>query len=385
MKIGLVLEQFDPHRGGLEQWTWQLAKGLLKRGHEVHVVARRFAWPRLALPIVAHVLEGVGNRLAFAEAAEAKLRSLQLNVIHDMGTGWYCDVFQPHAGLRPVVAERKLLLRPRWMRPLKRRIDPLLPRVRQFHALARRQYANNRQVLVAMSQAMAEDFQRFHGIEPERIRIIYNGVDPSRFSPVHRSTYREDIRRQLGIDDGTILALIVTHNLRLKGVSTLLRTMQHLTIDSQPVQLLVVGGKRLGPWRRETRRLGVEATVTFVGTVNDTVPYYAAADVCVHPTHYDSCSLVLLEAAASGLPIITTSRFNGVAELFNDGVEGYLLDNSEDASELVGRMRDLLDASARHEMGRAARRMTLGHTFDRNVEEILAVYQEVALRQHCAA
>ena len=93
MKIGLVVEQFDPLRGGLEQWSYQFASQLLDRGHEVHVVARRFGDQVQAMPILAHQLEGMRSRVGFAEAAESKLRSLGLDVIHDTGSGWYCDVF----------------------------------------------------------------------------------------------------------------------------------------------------------------------------------------------------------------------------------------------------------------------------------------------------
>jgi len=148
MKVCLVLERFDPRRGGLEQWTWRFAAGLVEHGHEVHVVAARFGEQTRTMPIVAHRLEGVGPRLAFAEAAQAKLMSLAPEIIHDTGFGWYCDVFHPHGGSWLSVAERKLLLFPPWMRPLKRRLDRMLPRVREFRALLSRQYADNEQVLI---------------------------------------------------------------------------------------------------------------------------------------------------------------------------------------------------------------------------------------------
>jgi len=118
MRIGLVLEQFDPRRGGLECWTARFAEQLVGRGHEVHVVARQFNLGSDAAAVVAHPLPQARTRLAFATAAEATLRSLPLDVIHDMGAGWYCDVFHPHGGSWNSVTERKLLLQPRWYRSL---------------------------------------------------------------------------------------------------------------------------------------------------------------------------------------------------------------------------------------------------------------------------
>ena len=93
-------------------------------------------------------------------------------------------------------------------------------------------------------------------------------------------------------------------------------------------------------------RLGVGAAVEFVGPVEHTLPYYAAADIYIHPTIYDTCSLVVLEAAACGLPVVTT-RCNGAAELFHDGVDVLLASDPADAEELAGRVQLLMDAAAR--------------------------------------
>lgn len=372
-----MLEQFDPRRGGLEQWTLGFAGRLIELGHEVHVVARRFDRRARSMPIVAHPLQQVGPRSAFAEAAQAKLLSIAPEVIHDMGSGWYCDVFHPHGGSWVSLTERKLALHPRWLRPLKRRLDKLLRRHREFKVLTSRQYADNGQIMVALSQGVAEDFVRLHGVPPGRIRVVYNGVDTDRFSPAGRHQHRPAVRRELGIDQHTVLALIVAHNFRLKGVHTLLRAMRRLKAAGRAMHLAVVGGKRLGGWRRMARRLGVETMVRFLGPKDETIPYYAAADFYVHPTFYDTCSLVVLEAAASGLPIITT-RLNGVAELFRDGLEGLLLSDPSDACELARRMETLQDESLRRRMGAAGRRMALEHTLKRNVDEIVEIYEEIA-------
>jgi UDP-glucose:(heptosyl)LPS alpha-1,3-glucosyltransferase len=104
----------------------------------------------------------------------------------------------------------------------------------------------------------------------------------------------------------------------------------------------------------------------------------------VHPSYYDSCSLVLLEAAACGLPVVASLE-NGAAELLTDGVEGFLIDDPADAPMLSERMRTLLDGSLRKEMGEAARTLALGHTLERNFQEILAVYrQTIAQKCHAA-
>ena len=373
MRIGLALDKFDPRRGGAEQWTMQFVTQLLERGHEVHVVARQFG-PQIArLPLTAHCLSGTRSRVGFAKAAEAKLRSLSADVVHDLGWGWHCDIFQPRGGSWTANAEQKLLRLPRWSRAWKRTINRLLPRHRDFQKLFARQYADHGQVVVALSQMVAADFQRFHGVAPERIRVIYNGVDTTRFSPSRCEEHRQKVRRQLAVDDDTMVLLITAHNFALKGVPTLLRATGRLAARGIPVHLVVVGGRHAV--RRDAAKRN--AAVTFVGPVDDPVPYYAAADMYVHPTLYDSFALAVLEAAACGLPVIT-SRFAGVAELLTEGVDGHVLYDPADVDELTDRLQPFLSArSLCRGMGKAARQMALKHTFQRNVDEILALYEEV--------
>jgi UDP-glucose:(heptosyl)LPS alpha-1,3-glucosyltransferase len=382
VRIGLVIEEFDPRRGGVEQWTSQAVEELAARGHEVHVVARRFSAAALAMPIVAHPLGDVRGRIAFGEAAGRMIRSLNLDVAHDTGCGWHCDVFQPHGGSRVAAAARNLLLLPPWMRWLKRSVSGLLPRYRQFDALSERQYAADGRVVLALSRRVAADMVRLHGVAREQIRLIYNGVNTDRFSPERRERYRRRIRAGLGIAESSALLLIVAHNFRLKGVPMLLRAMARWPYRAS-ADLVVVGGKHTERFARMARRLGVEERTHFVGVAEDTVPYYAAADVYVHPTFYDPCSLVVLEALASGLPVVT-SRQNGASELLIEGREGILLNDPADEEEFLGRLEPLLDPARRRRMGCAAREWAMRHTFARNIDEIEAVYEEARRRRRQA-
>ena len=377
MKIGLVIEHFDPHRGGAEQWTFQFAGQLLEGGHEVHVVAGRFSPAVDRMPIVRHVLDKARGRLQFAAAAERKLRSLSLDVIHDMGSGWYCDVFESHDGSRLAQWEQKLRLLPRPIRPWKRKLTAVLPRYHAFRKLMARQLADPERIVLALSRMVADDFRHYHGVRPEQIRLIYNGVDTERFSPAHRATHRERVRRELGVRKDEMLLLFVGHDFRRKGLATAVRAVGRLVDSGAPVRLVVVGGKPGGRPVRLAERCGAEKAVTMLGSVVDPVPYYAAADVYVLPTFYDPCSLGVVEAAASGVPSVT-SRWNGAGELLTDGTDGYVIAEPADDAELADRLERLLDRSLRRRMSEAARRLALEHTLERNCEEIVAVYREIA-------
>jgi UDP-glucose:(heptosyl)LPS alpha-1,3-glucosyltransferase len=163
-------------------------------------------------------------------------------------------------------------------------------------------------------------------------------------------------------------------------VPALLRAVARLRAEGRGVCLAVVGGRRLETWRRRIEWQGLGQAVTLVGPVADPVPYYAAADLYVHPTFYDACSLVALEAAACGLPVIT-SRYNGAAEVFGGSPGVRVIADPAHTEELAAAMRPLLDPAVRREMAAAARQTMLTHSLENNVDRILDVYQEVIERR----
>jgi UDP-glucose:(heptosyl)LPS alpha-1,3-glucosyltransferase len=350
---------------------------LAARGLEVHVVASGFGPEAERLGIVRHELPRAKSRCAWAAAAAARLEHLRADVVHDMGCGWYCDLFQPHGGSRQAAFEQSLKRLPPWLAAFKRRASALLPRYRDFARLAARQYGAGRRVYVALSHMVAAQMRQYHGVAPQHIRVIYNGVDVNRFSPHARLPFRQATRQRLGIADEEMLVLIVAHNHPLKGVPTLRRAVQRLRRQGQPVRLVVAGGRR-----GSTLPLSSSGAL-FLGPVDDPTPLYAAADVYAHPTWYDPCSLVVLEALASGLPVVTT-RMNGASELMRDGQEGFVLDDPADAAALAARLEKLLDPDLRAHLGRRARALAEAHTLAANFRQLAAVYEEIAQQRRAA-
>jgi UDP-glucose:(heptosyl)LPS alpha-1,3-glucosyltransferase len=376
MKIALAIEKFDPRRGGAEQWTRQLAERLVELGHEVHVAAKSFSPDTKDLPITAHELGRVRSRLDFAAAAETVLRRIDPDVIHDMGGGWHCDVLQPHDGSRLAQWERKLASLPRWARGFKRGMIRVLPRYRHFRELMDKQFCDPRRIYIALSRMCSADFQKLHGVPPEQIRLVYNGVDSLRFSPENRAKHRHAIRRELAVASHEMLALFVGGDFRRKGLATAVRAIGRLARAGLPVRLAVVGGGKAGSYLKLSRKCAAAGAVAFLGSKSELEPYYAAADALVLPTFYDPCSLSVLEAAASGLPCVTT-RFNGAGELLTDGVDGFVLPDAADDAMLSDRLGLLLDSGLRESMGDAARQMALQHTLDDNCRRIVEIYEEI--------
>lgn len=385
MRVAFVTQAFGPAGGGQERSTHALAQALSQRGHEIHVITRKIRGTVTDLPIVLHHLPiDSRNPTAFANEAERVLARLSCDIVHDMGDGWGGDLLQYHGGPYPLLAEHKLALLPPLLRRAKKLLLKLLPSYRLRYRFAAEQVRRHPGLFVALSRRQCAFLRWLYDLPESRIRVVYNGVDVARFSPSVRGRHREPIREALGIDSETTLFLLAAYNLRLKGVSVLLRAGEILARKGMKFHIAVLGGKaRPAPPNAKSSRMR-KSWVTFIGPVEDPRPYYAAADVYVHPTLYDSCSLSVLEAIASGLPVITTVQ-NGASELLHNGRDGFVLDNPCDAEALAYHMECLTEPSLRDEMGQAARETALQHRFEDNVAQILNLYTECLATRRQAA
>jgi UDP-glucose:(heptosyl)LPS alpha-1,3-glucosyltransferase len=315
------------------------------------------------------------SRLARAEAIANRLPSFQFDIVHDMGIGWAADVIQPHAGSTRAVWEHNLMRIPKWrqIRFWRER------RYRELEQIERRQHANSSAIIVPVSRMLARNFEEYHQLPAERMRVIYNGVEPDTFTPANRQRFRQATRDQLGVADRDVVFLALAHNLLLKNAEASIRAIAKLAKAGAAVRLVVAGGKKPDRFVKLAEKLGIARTVTFLGLV-DPLPYYAAADVFVHPTWYDPCSLVTLEASSCGLPVIT-SRFNGAAELMRDGLEGYVISDPADVQTLARHMKSLMEPGERRQMGDAGRAMTMRHTLEDQTDQFIDLYQEIASRK----
>jgi UDP-glucose:(heptosyl)LPS alpha-1,3-glucosyltransferase len=384
MKVGLVVRHFNPARGGAERWTHELARRALAAGHEVHVVAQSFGPPEHELPIVPHPIPRVHSPFAFALAIDETLSELDLDLVHDMGFGWRFDILQPHFGAPRAQFDRKLMSMPPWKRVARRALTAVSPRWQQQERVTWRQYADHRRLVIALSKLVARDLERTHGWPMERTRLIYNGVDLDRYSPDNRQDHRQSVRERLRVRDDELAVLFVAHNFALKGLPTLLQAVGQLRKSGQAVRLLAVGNGKADKYRKLAAECGAADGVEFLGAVADTAPLYAAADVFALPTWYDSCSLVLLEALAAGVPVITSSH-NGASEIMSDGRAGFVVENPGDWETLARHLRMLIDPATRFRMGVAARKLAEQYPIEGNYQQVLNLWHQVAGRTRMAA
>ena len=346
--IVVVLDRFDPLYGGLESWADRWTRWLAGRGHDVHVAAFAIAPDSAGPGVIPHVLPAASGRLARAAEVEKFLRRMDPDIVHDLGVGWRYDILQPQAGSRLANARQDLLSLGGPAR-LKRRLSPWhIRRDREFRALEKRQFGPGRGIVIAVSRMVQDDLRRRYGLDPGRIRLVYNGVDQRQTGRPGRPQVPGRPPELSGASATKPCFCSSAHNFRLKGLGPSLKALSVLKRAGRSCHLAIVGRGPREEYQALARRLGVSDRVSFHGQVRDVRPFFNGADVFVLPTFHDACSLVVGEAWASGLPVIT-SRFNGAAELMTSGVHGWIIDDPRDARELARRMESLLDPGPRED------------------------------------
>jgi len=376
MKIALTIEYFDPAKGGGETYARNFGRALLAAGHEVHVFTN--AWDPEEKGFVYHrVPKGrLFRRYQFARRAARLVQAEPFDIVHGFGKSVYMHVFRPGGGVHRA-----------WMIQELKAVGPgpkrWLTRLRQCLSLdqhlvlrlEREQFRADGPFIIAVSKMVRDEILRFYPVSPERIRVIYNGVDIERFHPCNRERYREGLRHELGQRDDEVMLLFVGHNFKRKGLRPLIQALPMLKDASPPPRLVVLGGDRPGPYVNLARKLGCADMVQYVGPSRQAERYYAAADILVFPSYYDPCANVVLEALASGLPVVT-SIYNGSGELITQGREGYVVD-PDDTKALAEAIRALLDPAKRAAASRAARALAETRPIAQNFKEVMAVYDLV--------
>ena len=352
MNIAFCYENVLPARGGCETYISSLARRLAADGHQIHLYACN--WDPDALPATLHyhrLPQPRGPRFLrpwrFGAACATALSTARHDVSIGFDKTWGQDILYPQGGLHAASAEYNLH---KYANPVMRGLARLVKACdlahRSYNALERHQYAGRqRPLVIAISDMVSRHFQRYFGHAGRRAARGAVRIDPQRFAGPDRPRQRSEWRQELGIEPQETVGLFIAMNYRLKGLEPLLHAVGRLPWV-HPFRLVVAGHPKTGAYERLARKLGVAERICFVGPRRDIERCYFGADFLVHPTFYDPCSLVVLEALACGLPVITT-RFNGASELLNPPREGYVLDDPHDHVGLAWCMSQFFESGRR--------------------------------------
>ncbi|WP_435017011.1 glycosyltransferase family 4 protein [Tundrisphaera sp. TA3] len=389
MRLALNFRRVDPSRGGAETYLVDLCRRLIHAGHQVDLFAN--AWKEGALPgaVGLHKVEARGltrwqETWDFARNSEAALRADECRYDCTVGfiNTWHQDVIIPQGGVHGGSLDANSRRFPAGLRRgLYRLGKQANPKAWVYHAIESRQYDPARKTrVVAVSHMVRGHLNRYHGVPDDRIDVVPNAIDAGRLAVADPSAARDRFRAEHGLAPDALVALFVGHNYRLKGLEPLLRSLalrMERDPDARPIHLLACGGGRPGPFRQLADRLGLGDSVKLLGFLPDIRPAFHAADCFVLPTYYDPCSLVVFEALACGLPVITTAC-NGAGELITGGREGFVVESPDAIGPLADALSAMADDEARRAMAVQAERLGREQTFDRHVASLIRVFERAA-------
>ncbi len=236
--------------------------------------------------------------------------------------------------------------------------------------------------VIAMSNLVKNEIIKWHGVGAEKIHVVYSGVNTKLFSPENKRKYRKKVREKLGIGKDEIVLLFVGNPFSRKGLRYLIEALY--SIDHDNYKLLILGkslpGDDIQKYFKQADSFGVRERIIYAGFSREVYKYFAASDIFVFPTLYEPFGLVVLEAMASGLAVITScSSYCGAAELIENEKEGLLLENPKNAGKIAEKINLLLENPyLRKKLGRNARKKAEKFTWKRTAKEFLKVFERVS-------
>jgi len=358
VKLLVVVRPYAFH-GGIERATAGLVDALREHGHAVELLVPGGGIGPAGVPVRTvplPPLPSAARTLALVVGVRLVLRSRRWDVVQSHERTLGQDVYRAGEGChRAYLAATNSGRR----RALHHRVTL---------AIERRVFATTPQV-VAIAHAGAREIAALYGVPSGRLSVVYNGVDLDRFHPDRREQWRARALQEAGLPSDAWLALFVGSGFVRKGLETALRGFA--AVDDGAARLAVIGRGDRGPYARLARTLGVGDRVVWLGPRPDVERWYAAADVVTLPSRYEPFGNVHLEALASGVPVVASTRAGG-AEVVDEACGGVV--DPDDAAALA-RVLLRLRAGDRAAQAAVARAAAEPYTYARQVAGFERIYR----------
>jgi glycosyltransferase involved in cell wall biosynthesis len=339
MKRAVIVTGDLVRTGGMDMANLALAQHLANRGISVHVVAHRvdaelatrsnIKWHKVPKPLSSYLLgapllDRMGRRIAHQGCAPDSRVVVNGGNCEIGDVNW---VHYVHAAFQPQqVGSLSARLRGRI--------------ARQLHLRHERAVLQMSQLVIANSERTRRDLRNLLDIDDARIRTVYYGIEPERFSPPSEGQ-RERLRASFGWPNRPQVAFVGALGDRRKGFDTLYAAWSTLcSASSWDADLVVVGhGAELATWKNRAVTDGLGERIRFLGFRTDVPDILAACDALVAPTRYEAYGLGVHEALCIGLPALVSADA-GVAERYPQELQGLLLQDPNSVSELGARLKN---------------------------------------------
>jgi UDP-glucose:(heptosyl)LPS alpha-1,3-glucosyltransferase len=363
VKLALVCRPFVFH-GGVETATAGLVAELVRRGHRLDLLTTRGQAPVPGvtirpLPVLSQ--PSLLRMISFGLAARAAARRGHFDVVQSHERMLGVDIYRAGEGTH------------RGYRAAMGRSSKGSPYHRYVMYLERRMFQlDSIRHIVAISARGKAEIEGLYGTPAARVRLIYNGVDLTRFEPTAAARLRAAARTELGLEEGVWTVVFVGSGFERKGLGPLIEALARGS--DRRARLVVVGKGDRAPYAALAARLDVAARVVWTGPRPDVERLYAAADLVALPARYEPFGNVHLEALASGRPVLTSVHAGG-AELIDQGKNGWVVDAVSEAAIAEGLER--LRGMDPIELSRAARTSAEPFTYAAQAQAFEDLYRRL--------
>jgi len=393
MKICMFAKGLPVHiKGGMEIYVEELAKGLVKRGHEVTIITTKHPEGRKKEEEEGNLrIYYVGDkplkytRTFFKESIKLFKNLNEKNkfdIVHSQsGAGvWYalkCEKIAPLIiTFQGTALNEAKSLRNTGLIGWGKGMYILVKDFINYHVFNHKLFFERADKIIAVSNELAEDIKRQYKVPEEKLVVIPNGIDVSKF----KSMLVDNLREKLGLADEKVIVSVGAIS-KQKGFHLLLKILPDILKEYKNVRLIIVGtGPYLQKLKDMAAKLGIENHVIFAGKVShEELPkYYNLADIFAFPTlRMEGLPLVVPEAMACEKPVIA-SRIGGIPTVIENNVDGILIEPGN-LKELKERIMEVLrDEELAKKLGKNARKKVVEKfSLDRMVEDTIKVYEEV--------
>jgi glycosyltransferase involved in cell wall biosynthesis len=371
IRVAILMQRYHPFIGGAEQQAASLAPLLRARGVEVTVITRHFAGlqrfeiiedtPVYRLPVPGP--KPLAS-MAFTLSALPLLRRLHPDVIHAQ------ELLSPTT---TGVAAKRLLGIPVVTKVLGGGESGDLAKLKR-KAFGQQRITNFQKhvdAFIVISREIDTELSDV-GIPPEQRVFIPNGVNIARFLPPNAEQKRAQ-RTTLGLPEDGLIVVFTGRLAAEKRLHHAVKAWPAVRAVCPDALLLIVGA---GPEEASLKALAGEG-VRFAGSTNDVAPFLKAADIFLLPSAREGLSNAMLEAMATGLPVLAT-QVGGATDLITHGESGWLIPPDDPAALQTAFLTLIGDTELCSRLGAAGReRILRDYQLETTAARLHALYQRV--------
>lgn len=372
MRIAFIVFDYTKP-GGVERYVRTLSDIFSLRGNEVHIFSSSIPqnefskkiFHKVPIPKMPFFLQ----LYLFSRKVSRIIKSFNFDIIHNQGAdGLVQDVVTAHSCHRAWVEYSKKISIVEF---LKKQLNPL-------HRVILENEKNNFTVgnykkIIAVSENVKQEIVYYYRTPIEDIEVVFPGVNTDEFNPENKIIWRNQIRNKYNLSQEDFIILFVANEFRRKGLLTLLKSLSK--IGNSKIKLMIVGKGYRFPYIFLAKSLKINNRIIFVDQTEYVNRYYACADIFVLPTKYEPTGLVIMEAMASGLPVIV-SKTAGASILLDD--EKCILNNPFDENELTKKILFFVEnKNYLEKISKKLRNRIENYKWETTANKIYEIYKEV--------